>query len=266
MQAALRDIVGQVRLSSDSLVAASGQIAGGAADLSVRTEEAGSSAQQSASAMEQVTATVLQTADHAQRAAEIARRNADVAEKGGVVMQRMVQTMEGIHGASTRISDIVGLIDSIAFQTNILALNAAVEAARAGEQGRGFAVVASEVRALAGRSATAAAEIKSLITTSTDQVDAGTGIVREAGDAIAATVRTAREVQQLLAEIDVGTREQSQGMQLLTHAVQGMDRSAQQNSALVEETAAAAQSLRDTAVAMAERVARFRLPATVLAR
>ena len=211
--------------------------------------------------MEEVTATVQQTADHAQRAALIASQNADVAERGGAVMQRMVQTMDGIQAASTRIGDIIGVIDSIAFQTNILALNAAVEAARAGDQGRGFAVVASEVRALAGRSAKAAGEIKSLIQSSTEQVSSGNGIAREAGEAISATVDSARVVQQLLTEIDTGTREQSLGMQQLGGAVQEMDRSAQQNSALVEETAAAAAALRDTAYALAERVSRFRLPA-----
>jgi hypothetical protein len=161
--------------------------------------------------MEEVTATVQQTADHAQRAALIASQNADVAERGGAVMQRMVQTMDGIQAASTRIGDIIGVIDSIAFQTNILALNAAVEAARAGDQGRGFAVVASEVRALAGRSAKAAGEIKSLIQSSTEQVSSGNGIAREAGEAISATVDSARVVQQLLTEIDTGTREQSPG-------------------------------------------------------
>ena len=263
MQAALRDIVGQVRSSADNLVSASSQIAGGAQDLSQRTHQAGSSAQQSAAAMEEVTATVQQTADHAQRAAQIASQNAEVAERGGAVMQRMVLTMDGIQAASSRIGDIIGVIDSIAFQTNILALNAAVEAARAGEQGRGFAVVASEVRALAGRSARAAGEIKSLIQSSTEQVSTGNDIAREAGAAISATVESARVVQQLLTEIDTGTREQSLGMQQLGGAVQEMDRSAQQNSALVEETAAAAAALRDTASALAERVSRFRLPAMV---
>jgi methyl-accepting chemotaxis protein len=261
MQMALRDIVGQVRSSADSMVSASAQIAGGAQDLSQRTNQASSSAQQSASAMEQVTATVQQTADHAQRASQIASQNADVAERGGQVMQRMVTTMDGIQQSSTRIGDIIGTIDGIAFQTNILALNAAVEAARAGEQGRGFAVVASEVRALAGRSAKAAGEIKALIQSSTEQVAAGNGIVREAGEAITATVESARVVQQLLSEIDTGTREQSLGMQQLGGAVQELDRSAQQNSALVEETAAAAASLRDTARSLADRVARFQLPA-----
>ena len=260
MQAALRDIVGQVRSSADSMVSASGQIAAGAHDLSTRTEQASASAQQSASAMEQVSATVEQTADHAQRAAQIAQRNAEVAERGGIVMQRMVQTMGGIQSASSRIGDIIGVIDGIAFQTNILALNAAVEAARAGEQGRGFAVVASEVRALAGRSARAAGEIKTLIHSSTEQVSSGNEIAREAGDAIAATVESARTVHQLLVEIDTGTREQTLGMQQLGGAVQELDRSAQQNSAMVEQTAAAAASLASTARSLSDRVARFKLP------
>jgi methyl-accepting chemotaxis protein len=261
MQTALGEIVGQVRSSADGLVSASGQIAGGAQDLSARTGQASACAQQSAAAMEQVSATVQQTAEHAQRASQIASRNAAVAERGGQVMQRMVQTMDGIQGASTRIADIIGVIDGIAFQTNILALNAAVEAARAGEQGRGFAVVASEVRALAGRSATAAGEIKGLIESSTSQVSVGTGIAREAGQAIADTVESARAVQQLLGEIDAGTREQRQGIEQLGGAMQALDHSTQQNSAMVEQTAAAAAALRDTACALAERVARFRLPA-----
>jgi methyl-accepting chemotaxis protein len=264
MQMALRDIVGQVRTSADGLVSASSQIAGGALDLSTRTEQASASAQQSASALEQVSATVEQTADHAQRASQIASQNADVAERGGLVMNRMVQTMGRIQDASTRIGNIIGVIDGIAFQTNILALNAAVEAARAGEQGRGFAVVASEVRALAGRSASAAGEIKALIHSSTQQVNEGTDIAREAGEAINSTVQSARAVQQLLIEIDTGTREQTLGMQQLTGSVQDMDKSAQQNAAMVEQTAAAAAALRDTAHAMAERVARFRLPDAVV--
>jgi len=262
MQAALRDIVGQVRSSADSMVSATGQIAAEAHDLSTRNEQASASAQQSASAMDQVSTTVEQTADHAQRAAKIAQSNAEVAERGGQVMQRMMQTMGGIQDASSRISDIIGVIDGIAFQTNILALNAAVEAARSGEQGRGFAVVASEVRALAGRSARAAGEIKTLIHTSTEQVSTGNDIARAAGAAISATVDSARAVHQLLVEIDTGTRKQTLGMQQVGGAVQELDRSARQNAAMVEQTAASAASLASTARALSERVARFKLPTT----
>ena len=266
MQDSLRSIVSQVRLASDAIVTASTQIAAGAQDLSARTEQTSARLESSASSMEQVAATVRHTASHAHEATGVASRNAAAALHGGEVMDRVVATMQGIQTSSARIRDIIGVIDSIAFQTNILALNAAVEAARAGEQGRGFAVVASEVRALAGRSASSAGEIKRLISDSVSQVDAGTGIVRQAGAAIAEVVDTARQVQQLLGEIDVGSREQSQGVAHVGTTVQELDKSSQQNAALVEETAAAAASLRDQALALAERVARFRLPESASAQ
>jgi len=261
MQDSLRTIVGQVRSTSESIAQASSEIASGAIDLSSRTERTAASVEESAASLEQIGATVKQTADHAQQASGIATGNAGAAERGGEVMSRMVSTMEGIQTASGRIRDIIGVIDGIAFQTNILALNAAVEAARAGEQGRGFAVVASEVRALAGRSATAAGEIKSLISSSVEQVEAGTGIVRQAGSAIDEIVTSAQRVRTLLGEIDTGAREQASGVGQLATAVQELDRASQQNAALVEQTASSAAALRDQARSLADRVAMFKLPA-----
>ncbi|MFO1326798.1 MAG: methyl-accepting chemotaxis protein [Rubrivivax sp.] len=261
MQHAMRDIVGQVRSGADHLVSASTQIASGAMDLSQRTERATATAQQSAAAVEQVGATVGHTAEQARQASVIAQDNKAMSERGGEVMARMVQTMSGIQQASTRIAEITGVIDGIAFQTNLLALNAAVEAARAGEQGRGFAVVAAEVRGLAQRSAKAAGEIKHLIGESVGQVEAGTRIAEEAGQAMRSTVASAHRVQQLLGEIEHGTKEQHQGVSQLGATVVELDRAAQQNSALVEQTAAAAAALKDTAFGLSERVARFRLPA-----
>jgi len=255
MQDALRGIVGEVRIGADALVSASNQIAAAPNDL------AASSVQRSAAAMEQVGTTAQETAARAQQAAGLAEQNATVSAQGGAVVHRMLDTMGGIEQASSRIAEITGVIDSIAFQTNILALNAAVEAARAGEQGRGFAVVASEVRALAQRSAQAASEIKTLIGGSVTQIASGVGTAREAGNAISATVESAHQVRKLLADIDVAAREQHQGLRSLGDLVVELDRSAQQNSALVEQTAAAAGSLRDTAQGLLQRVSRFRLPA-----
>jgi methyl-accepting chemotaxis protein len=261
MQDALRGIVGEVRIGADALVSASNQIAAGANDLAQRTDLAAASVQRSAAAMEQVGTTAQETAARAQQAAGLAEQNASVSAQGGAVVNRMLDTMGGIEQASSRIAEITGVIDSIAFQTNILALNAAVEAARAGEQGRGFAVVASEVRALAQRSAQAASEIKSLIGGSVQQIASGVGTAREAGNAISATVESAHQVRKLLADIDVAAREQHQGLRSLGDLVVELDRSAQQNSALVEQTAAAAGSLRDTAHGLLQRVSRFQLPA-----
>ena len=261
MQQSLRRIVVQVRGASDHIVVSSTQISSGAHDLSARTERSAANLQQSAAAMEEISTTVRQTAGSAQDASEIASTNSSVASRGGEIIATMVQTMQGIHASSSRIGDIIGTIDSIAFQTNILALNAAVEAARAGEQGRGFAVVASEVRALSQRTASAAREIKALITTSVDQVASGTEVVQLAGSTIREIVETSQEVNRLLAEIATSADEQSRGVAQTTQAVQDLDDVTQQNAALVEQTAAAAQSLQQQAKALAVEVSQFKLPA-----
>jgi len=260
MQDSLRSVVSQVRGSSQEIVQSSAEIAHGAMDLSARTEQAAASLQESAASMEQMASSVQQTAEHVNSAAGIAGHNAEIATRGGQVIGQMVVTMEDIHGASSKISDITGVIDGIAFQTNILALNAAVEAARAGEAGRGFAVVASEVRALAQRSAGAAREIKALINTSVDKIEAGTGIVREAGQAIEEIVQSAQKVNDLLAEIATGSREQSLGIGQIGQAIQELDRTTQQNAALVEQTAGAAGTMKQQADGLAAEVARFKMP------
>ncbi|TXC66238.1 HAMP domain-containing protein [Piscinibacter aquaticus] len=261
MQHSLRGIVDKVRGASDNIVHSTAEISDGAMDLSARTEQAAASLQQSAAAMDEISSTVKATSDQAQEAAGIARSNAQRAERGGDIIGTMVETMQGIHASSSKIGDIIGVIDGIAFQTNILALNAAVEAARAGEAGRGFAVVASEVRALAQRSAAAAREIKGLITASVEQVDHGAKIVRNAGDTIGQIVHSAHEVNKLLADIANGANEQATGVGQTTQAVQDLDGMTQQNAALVEQTAAAATSLKEQALKLAEEVSRFRLPA-----
>jgi methyl-accepting chemotaxis protein len=259
MQAALRRIVGQVRNASDSIVSASTQIAGGAIDLSQRTEQSSANLEKTASAMEQIAATVKHNESTLEEATRLAGDNARVAERGGQIVGEVVATMQRINDSSGKIGEIIGTIDSIAFQTNILALNAAVEAARAGEQGRGFAVVASEVRALAQRSSSAAREIKTLITASVEQVETGTRVVHEAGTNIAEIVGTAGRVRELLAEVAVGSREQTQGVAQSAKAVQELDAVTQQNAALVEQTAAAAGALKDQARGLAQEVATFRL-------
>ena len=260
MQESLRHIVTQVRGASDGIVSASTQISSGAQDLSTRTEQSASSLQETASAMEQIAATVRSNEETVAEATKLAAANSEAAEKGGQIIGQVVDTMHQINTASSRISEIIGTIDGIAFQTNILALNAAVEAARAGEQGRGFAVVASEVRALAQRSASAAREIKTLITGSVQQVEGGVRVVQQAGQTIGDMVGTTRRVNQLLAEVATGAREQTQGVSQSAQAVQDLDTVTQQNAALVEETAAAASSLNDQAHGLAAEVARFRLP------
>ena len=259
MQASLRGIVSQVRGASDSIVVASTEISTGAADLSARTESSAANLQESASAMEEIASTVKHTAEGARDAAELAVRNEQVATRGGEIIGDMAATMQGIHASSRRIGDIIATIDGIAFQTNILALNAAVEAARAGEAGRGFAVVASEVRALAQRTTSAAREINQLITTSVGQVAEGSRVMAAAGSTIAEIVETSREVNRLLAEIATGTDEQSRGVTQTTQAVHDLDSATQQNAALVEQTAAAATSLREQAQALAAEVAQFKL-------
>ena len=261
MQHSLRGIVGKVRGSSESMVHSTAEISEGAMDLSSRTEQAAASLQESAAAMDEISATVKATSEQAREAAAIAERNAAQAESGGEIIGTMVETMHGIHASSSKIGDIIGVIDGIAFQTNILALNAAVEAARAGEAGRGFAVVASEGRALAQRSASAAREIKSLITTSVEQVDQGAKIVRRAGDTVGTIVSSAHEVSRLLTAIANGVDEQASGVGQTSQAVQDLDGMTQQNAALVEQSAAAATSLKEQALRLAEEVARFRMPA-----
>jgi methyl-accepting chemotaxis protein len=259
MNASLVRIVGQVRQGSDSIVTGSGQIATGNADLSQRTEEQASSLEETAASMEQLTSTVKNNADTARAANQLATSAREVAAEGGRVVGQVIETMDEITHASRKIADITGVIDGIAFQTNILALNAAVEAARAGEQGRGFAVVASEVRTLAQRSAQAAREIKSLIGDSTDKVEAGSRLVGEAGRTMTEIVTQVRRVNDMLAEISAATAEQTTGIGQINEAVTQLDRTTQQNAALVEQSAAAAESLKQQALRLVESVAVFRL-------
>ena len=259
MQASLASIVGQVRSSTDSIGTASSQIASGNQDLSSRTEQAASSLQQTAASMEQLTSTVRQSADAARQATQMAAANAEVAARGGQVVGQVVTTMEEINRSSQKIGDIIGVIDGIAFQTNILALNAAVEAARAGEQGRGFAVVAAEVRNLAQRSAQAAKEIKGLIEVSVGKVENGSRLVAQAGSTIGEIVANAEKVSAFIGDITTAATEQSQGIGQVNTAVNQLDQMTQQNAALVEESAAAADSLRDQASRLAEVVRIFRI-------
>ncbi|MDL2336685.1 MAG: methyl-accepting chemotaxis protein [Pseudomonadota bacterium] len=261
MQESLRRMVRRVRCSSDDIVNSSDNIANGAMDLSGRTEQTAANLEESAASMEQIASTVKSTTEHTEEASRVARHNAEVAAQGGTVMRDVADTMEGIRNSSTRIGEIIGTIDGIAFQTNILALNAAVEAARAGEQGRGFAVVATEVRSLAQRSAAAAKEIKTLIGTSVEQVEAGTSIVRRAGATIDEIVSSSGRVNHLLGEVATAAREQSLGISQIGQAVQELDRMTQQNASLVEQTAGAASAMRDQAHTLAEEVSRFKMPA-----
>ncbi|GKS85335.1 hypothetical protein AVMA1855_14305 [Acidovorax sp. SUPP1855] len=259
MRDSLAQVVGQVRQSSDSIATGSTQIATGNADLSQRTEEQASNLQQTAASMEEITATVKNNGDTARQATQLADSASAVAQRGGVVVGQVVDTMEAITASSKKIVDIIGVIDGIAFQTNILALNAAVEAARAGEQGRGFAVVASEVRSLAQRSADAAKEIKGLITDSVQKVDAGSQQVEEAGRTMADIVAQVKRVNDLISEISATTQEQTLGIGQVSDAVSQLDQVTQQNAALVEESAAAADSLRAQAGRLVQAVSVFRL-------
>jgi methyl-accepting chemotaxis protein len=261
MQGALARLVGEIRHSAENISTASTEVAAGNQDLSQRTEQAASSLQQTASSMEQVHGTVRQTADSARTATQLATSAAGVAQRGGEVVGQVVATMEEIQGASRRIADIIGTIDGIAFQTNILALNAAVEAARAGEQGRGFAVVAGEVRSLAQRSAEAAREIKALIGNSVERVEAGTRLVGDAGATMQEIVAGVKRVADLVGEINAATAEQTQGIGEVNGAVTSLDRMTQQNAALVEQSAAAAESLKAQAAQLTQAVAVFRLAA-----
>ena len=260
MQTSLQTIVGNVRQAAESIQVASSEVASGNQDLSHRTEQTAASLQQTASAMNELTATVNQTADSARTASQLAGSASGTAERGGAVVGEVVTTMEKINHSSRRISDIIGTIDGIAFQTNILALNAAVEAARAGEAGRGFAVVASEVRNLAQRSAEAAREIKSLIGASVESVEAGTRLVADAGTTMDEIVSSVQRVTDIIGEISAAAGEQSSGIGSVNDSVVQLDQATQQNAALVEESAAAAQSLREQAQKLAEVVSTFRLP------
>ena len=259
MQADLAGIVHRIKGSTDSISTASRQIAAGNADLSQRTEEQASSLQETASSVEELTGTVTQNADNARRADQLAQGASEVAVKGGAVVKQVVDTMSEISAASKKIAEIIGVIDGIAFQTNILALNAAVEAARAGEQGRGFAVVASEVRSLAQRCAAAAREIKTLIDDSEHKVESGARFVDEAGKTMVEIVTAVKQVTDIIAEISSASAEQATGIQQVNQAVAQVDQVTQQNAALVEEVAAATESLQRQAGDLAEAVTLFRL-------
>ncbi|MEJ7688534.1 MAG: methyl-accepting chemotaxis protein [Variovorax sp.] len=259
MNESLAKVVGEVRSGTDTIATASGQIAAGNHDLSSRTEEQASSLQQTAASMEELTSTVKQNADNARQANQLAVSASEVAVRGGSVVNQVVDTMGSINASSRKIVDIIGVIDGIAFQTNILALNAAVEAARAGEQGRGFAVVASEVRNLAQRSAAAAKEIKTLIGDSVDKVEEGSKQVAEAGKTMNEIVDSVRRVTDIMGEITAASQEQTSGIEQINHAITQMDQVTQQNAALVEEASAAAQSLQEQAGSLVQAVSVFTL-------
>jgi methyl-accepting chemotaxis protein len=259
MQTSLAQVVSNVRSNSESVATASAQIAQGNQDLSQRTEEQASALEQTAASMEELSSTVKQNADNAKQANQLALSASTVAIEGGEVVGQVVQTMKAINDSSKKITDIISVIDGIAFQTNILALNAAVEAARAGEQGRGFAVVATEVRSLAGRSAEAAKEIKSLINASVERVEQGTSLVDQAGATMAEVVTSIKRVTDIVSEISAASSEQSAGVSQVGQAVSQMDLVTQQNAALVEEGAAAAESLKEQALQLVQAVAVFKL-------
>ena len=261
MQSSLAQTVNSVRGNAESVATASAQIASGNSDLSGRTEEQASALEETAASMEQLGSTVRQNADNARQANQLALSASTVAQQGGDVVAQVVGTMKGINDSSRKIADIIGVIDGIAFQTNILALNAAVEAARAGEQGRGFAVVASEVRSLAQRSAAAAKEIKGLITASVERVEQGSQQADQAGETMTQVVSAIRRVTDIMGEISAASSEQSQGVAQVGEAITQMDQATQQNAALVEESAAAADSLQRQAQELVDAVAVFRLGA-----
>ena len=261
MATKLRDTVDTIRMATDSINTAAGEIASGNLDLSARTETTASNLQTTASSVATLTGSVLQSAESAQQANQLAAAAAEAAQRGGDIVSQVVTSMGEINAASRKISEIIGVIDGIAFQTNILALNAAVEAARAGEQGRGFAVVASEVRSLAQRSALAAKEIKVLIGTSTEKVEGGTRLVQNAGTAMSEIVSGVQRVTDIIGEISAAANEQSGGINQVNQAVTDIERMTQQNAALVEQSAAAAASMSDQADRLAQSVATFRVRA-----
>jgi len=257
--------VSTVRTSTDTIGTAANEVAAGSLDLSSRTEQQASSLEETASSMEELTSTVKQNADNARQANTLAEAASQVAERGGQVIGEVVGTMEQINSSAGKIADIIGVIDGIAFQTNILALNAAVEAARAGEQGRGFAVVATEVRNLAQRSAAAAKEIKALIGDSTDAVTAGSKLVNEAGATMSEIVDSVRRVTDIMSEITAASSEQTAGIEQINEAVVQMDQVTQQNAALVEQAAAASASMQEQTAKLAEAVSVFRIDAGAVA-
>jgi len=259
MQDSLRRLIGELRDSAQAIEQASTEIASGSDDLSNRTEQTASNLQETASSMEELTGNVAQSADSAQQANQLATSAADVAQRGGDVVARVVATMDDIHASSRKIADIIGVIDGIAFQTNILALNAAVEAARAGEQGRGFAVVAGEVRSLAQRSAGAAREISQLIGTSVAKVETGSHLAKEAGATMTEIVASVQRVTDIIGAITAAASDQSSGIGQINGAISQLDQMTQQNAALVEQSAAAAESLKDQARRLAQLVSTFRL-------
>jgi methyl-accepting chemotaxis protein len=265
MNESLARVVGEVRTGTETIATASGQIASGNQDLSSRTEEQASSLEQTAASMEELTSTVKQNADNARQANQLAVSASEVAVKGGSVVSQVVDTMGSINASSKKIVDIIGVIDGIAFQTNILALNAAVEAARAGEQGRGFAVVASEVRSLAQRSAAAAKEIKTLIGNSVEKVEEGSKQVEEAGRTMDEIVGSVKRVTDIMGEITAASQEQTSGIEQINQAITQMDQVTQQNAALVEEASAAAQSLQEQAGSLVQAVSIFKLDANAVA-
>lgn len=259
MRDSLHRIVQRVRSGTEHIASASQQIAAGNSNLSGRTESQASALEQTAASMEEMTSNVKQNADNARQASRLAKSASDVARQGGAAVEKVVQTMDSIEASSRKVADITGVIEGIAFQTNILALNAAVEAARAGEQGRGFAVVATEVRSLAQRSSEAAKEIKALIGNSAEQVKAGTQLAQEAGTTMQAVVNSVLQVSSVIEEISQASREQTDGIEQINQAVAQMDQGTQQNAALVEEAAAAAAALQQHAQELTQVVATFHL-------